>query len=486
MGIDIDRYLHEELSADLLKERATDRRQAIIVLARLGRGEETLETLRYLADTDPDSDTRALARAKYAELWERIGKEGVADVAVMAGDPPALDIEAVERHQASASAVVRLEALVQAMKANDSRLLTLALARLDVETDDWVLATLIRAIGRLGSAIHVPRIQRFLNHHSSSRVVANTVEAIASLDPEAGFTLLVPLLSADDSRVRSCAIGAMITVEKEAALGTLVAMSKGPRATTRDAAIHCLNKLEEPEAEKILTDMLLVETEAPLVPRILEALAKKATRSTLVRLAPIVAREPNRAHRDAIAQLVRDVVARLGTPQAELDEMGKGPLPEPPPPPESPALRRATRKTRSVVAAPPPPPPPRSRAIPLAITATLLSIGICVLLWYREQAQNGPLGRRAISATALSTVATAPSPGRFLNQVVRWEGVVEAVDVASSSVRLRGGRMTFSATLDRRATRSFKRGDRLRVVGRVVGRSRLGPGSLQGSRVETL
>src|ERR1041384_3121204 len=75
------------------------------------------------------------------------------------------------------------------------------LSRLDTETDERVLSALVRAVGKLGNATHVPRIQRFLRAEERPGLVASTVEAIAALDPEVGFTLIVPLLNAKDSRV---------------------------------------------------------------------------------------------------------------------------------------------------------------------------------------------------------------------------------------------------------------------------------------------
>ena len=470
MALDIDRYLHEELAADLLSERPTDRKHAMIVLARLGRGEETFDTLRYLAETDPDPALRELARATQDGAFDRLDP-AIHEVRVTGDDPARLDLALLAQAFASESPLARLAALVAAARTHDARLLEPALTLLDRETDDWVIATLIKTAGHLGGPVHVPRIQRFLAH-SSARVVANTVEAIATLDAEAGFALLVPLLSATDSRVQASAIGAMIATERKAALETLVAMSRSPRPQARESALHCLKRLAEPEAEGILTDMLLAETDGRLVGRIADVLAGKASRATLVRLCPVVAHDRARPFHAALQSVVASVQARLQVPADELEAMRRAPLVAP-------------SKPAAV--------PPRAPAAPAAASRFWRPVALALALlwgggWWAWSARSDAprsISARDIAPTALAQIARSNAPGRYLNQVVRWEGVVEHVDARAGSVRLRSGQQVFSATLDAPPA-GIKAGDRLSVTGRVVGRSRLGPVYLQGLRAEKI
>ena len=497
MPLDIDRYLHEELAADLLSERPEDRKNAVIVLARLGRGDETLDTLRYLAETDPDPELRELARETWQGSFDHLDAGRLdEEVRVTGDDPKLLDLARVARCFASESPLVRLSALVAAARTLDARLLEPALAQLDRETDDWVLATLLKTVGQLGSAIHVPRIQRFLVPPASPRVVATTVEAIATLDAEAGFALLVPLLSATDSRVQASAIGAMIAVEKKAALETLVAMSRSPKSQARESAVHCLKRLTEPEVEPILTDMLLAEVEPRLVPRIAGVLAERGTRAALARLAPVAARDPAHTFHAEIARLAEAIQLRLNVGQDERAALDAGPLP---PPRESPLLAsspnfvRSSSRTQRTRRLSEPPPAAGLLAGLLAARAFKPAAAALALLWvvawcaWSARTDPGPRvpPARELSPTPLASVALSATPGRYLNQVVRWEGQVERVDAASSTVRLRAGRQVFTVTMETDAS-AYKPGDHLAITGRVVGRSRLGPVYLQGLRAEKI
>jgi len=98
-------------------------------------------------------------------------------------DPAKLDFDRFARALRDESPVRRLRGLLEAIAVGDPAMLHPTLQRLEIEQDDWVLATLVKVVGRAGTADHVAKIQRFLEDETRPRLVANTIEAVAMLDP---------------------------------------------------------------------------------------------------------------------------------------------------------------------------------------------------------------------------------------------------------------------------------------------------------------
>ena len=177
MPAEIDDFLRSELSGDLASERAAARADAVTVLGRLGTGTAALEALKNVADRDPEPDVRKMAHRAYGELYSRVREQVQGEVQIASGGQ--LDPGALQRFLADPSPILRIQAILKSIQLSDNRAMPLLLARLEVEPDDWVLATLVRAVGHFGNATHVPRIQSLLRRDESPRLVANTVEAIA-------------------------------------------------------------------------------------------------------------------------------------------------------------------------------------------------------------------------------------------------------------------------------------------------------------------
>lgn len=86
----------------------------------------------------------------------------------------------------------------------------------------------------------------------------------------------------------------------------------------------------------------------------------------------------------------------------------------------------------------------------------------------------------------LEAVARSDTPASFLNQTVRWDGIVKSIDSANRTIWVTSGAMVFSVTYDSKKTPQVDVGTRVRVMGKMVGRSRFGPVYLQGFRIERI
>ena len=493
MAIDLDDYLKDELAADLASDRSRVRRDAITVLGRLGAGTRTLEVLKGLADSDPDEGLRTHARASYKEIWERArlaegGKSMVADLA----DPAKLDYDRFARALREESPVRRLRAALEAITMGDPAMLHPALARLEVEQDDWVLATLVKVVGRSGTAEHVEKIQRFMEDESRPRLVANTIEAVAMLDPAGAKARLAKYLSASDNRVQATAALALFRTEKPTALDAFRQMTRAAAPRTREAAVAALARLAEPEGWDLLLAMLLAESNYNLTERVVAVLSAQGDVGVAAKALRISQLQSGVAAAFAYRRVVRAVGERLGVPEGALKDAVREPEMDlflrKLAPDRGPEAGAASRAPKAVVKSTAVKVPVDGRLAAGAL-AVLIVTGVGVALWPmlgKPGEAAGPAstgaGAAAVSPQAL---ASSRTPAAFTNQSVSWEGRVSSVVPGARTLYLAAGQEQIAAVFDDTLP-ELHEGDRVRVRGKVAGRSRLGPIHLHGLSVEKL
>jgi HEAT repeat protein len=222
---------------------------------------------------DSDSDVRRQARQAYDRLKSRIGEPMAIEMRVkQEGAAPRLDLERFHEYLGVANPIYRIEAILQAIEVGDRAAITLLLERLEREKDEWVIATIVRAVGHLGDASHVDLVKPFLVWEEHPRVVANAVEALSRLDLHACTTDIVKMVDHRDPRVQAAAVVALYPIERDAARVCLQAMARSQRAGARSAAAHCLSKLHDPESVAMLKQMAMDEPDPELRQRMNEQL----------------------------------------------------------------------------------------------------------------------------------------------------------------------------------------------------------------------
>lgn len=96
------------------------------------------------------------------------------------------------------------------------------------ERDAHVVSYLVRVGGHLGGQATVRVLAQQLNH-PDSRVVSNTLEALALTGDETVFTLALPLIGRDEPRVRATALAVLCRYDRTAALDAMVNFIKNAR-----------------------------------------------------------------------------------------------------------------------------------------------------------------------------------------------------------------------------------------------------------------
>ncbi|MBI4869784.1 MAG: HEAT repeat domain-containing protein [Candidatus Wallbacteria bacterium] len=149
----------------------------------------------------------------------------------------------------------RIQAIGEAVAAGDARALGPLLARLPQESDPQVLASLLLAIGRLGSQKELPVLARFVQH-PDPRVRANVIEALYCLDTPVSLPLIVPFLEDADNRVRANAAIALKRLGVDTALEVVRKMVASPHLWMRASGVYALGLFDADVARPILEGCL--------------------------------------------------------------------------------------------------------------------------------------------------------------------------------------------------------------------------------------
>jgi len=132
------------------------------------------------------------------------------------------------------------------------------LSELTMDADKYILATIIKKLGKVGGNETVARLIPFLSH-SDTRVIANTVEAIDEAGSEEGIAALLNLLSHEDNRVKGNIAKALYKylendrVTKSLILDKLSTMLNSHEPWTQDSAIYALGVIGNESALNILS-----------------------------------------------------------------------------------------------------------------------------------------------------------------------------------------------------------------------------------------
>lgn len=146
---------------------------------------------------------------------------------------------------------IRLKTVRELEKSGDGSWLPVLKARVQTETHAFVIASLVKAIGKLGA---LPEVETIRPHLSSpdARVRANAIEGLAMIGDTSIVELVKPLVEDPDNRVAANALLALSFFNTFAALGPIERMLASPRAAMRESAIHALREIGGPHALDLL------------------------------------------------------------------------------------------------------------------------------------------------------------------------------------------------------------------------------------------
>lgn len=377
---------------------------------------------------------------------------------------PAADTEHIASHDVHERR--RATRKVSILGADESQIPELA-KRLDNESDDETVVTLLAALGRSRRAAAVPAIVSQLTHASASVRVA-AVSALVDLGDPAHFGQLIPLLSDASLDVASKTILTLERHHTPESLAALRRLAGSPDRTHRRAAVLVASEMEEPEARSVL-----------------DRLAKDSDED--------VARVAREAHdMDVIAPAVNSARRRIepapagtgssrGTGSARAIQ--GGPVSR-----MSGAWKLPTQKTAALS-------PPRtgvaallsgSPALTAALAVSALTVGgiAVAMMRHPDASPSSSKSQKAgiVQVTELSAVLASTDVARIVGRLVRWQGSVKEVGGERDRLLVESGGNYFAVRCDSPVGAEVTQGSRVEVEGVVIERTQ-GVVVLQGRDV---
>ena len=134
----------------------------------------------------------------------------------------------------------RILAVKGAIKYKIDGFIEFLMRRLHIETDETVIATLMKAFGYSGDKNCTPILVKYLKN-SNFRIIANAIEAISMLDDERAFPHVIGLLNGGkDNRVAANVIDYLKKYDIESAIKLLDEMLNFPSEAMVDSAVFVL------------------------------------------------------------------------------------------------------------------------------------------------------------------------------------------------------------------------------------------------------
>lgn len=137
---------------------------------------------------------------------------------------------------------VRLYAVQSLGMIGENRVLTPLLNLLNSEQDAFVVATLVKAIARVGGAQLIPIIARYLKD-PDARTRANTIEALEIIGDPKIIKFLIPLLQDENNRVKANSIKVLSKFGKTNMFEKLDEMLQSDDISIRGSAIYALSAI---------------------------------------------------------------------------------------------------------------------------------------------------------------------------------------------------------------------------------------------------
>ena len=137
---------------------------------------------------------------------------------------------------------VRLYAVQSLGLIGENRVLTPLLNLLNSEQDAFVVATLVKAIARVGGAQLIPIIARYLKD-PDARTRANTIEALEIIGDPKIIKFLIPLLQDENNRVKANSIKVLSKFGKTNMFEKLDEMLQSDDISIRGSAIYALSAI---------------------------------------------------------------------------------------------------------------------------------------------------------------------------------------------------------------------------------------------------
>jgi HEAT repeat protein len=272
------------LPPELQAPDAGARRKALLALASRPPSHDLLDTFLQVARTDTDMGLRMLARQLFQESRANLGG---AEVEAQLVDDKSGEYKVdglAQMLERDGETSTKLEAIRTAVEDQRHGALPVFRKRLGEETDPWIIASLLKAVGTLGDSQDIHLVQPFLKN-DDLRIQANAIEALELIGDELSFSLVAPMLKSRDARIRANSIKCLVRFDPDEAIATLERLAFSEEVGERESAVYCLGIVAHPRVPEIAAEMAPQEKEPTLLRRQIRLLSEEGDRSAVGPLA---------------------------------------------------------------------------------------------------------------------------------------------------------------------------------------------------------
>ncbi|MCK5687520.1 HEAT repeat domain-containing protein [bacterium] len=135
---------------------------------------------------------------------------------------------------------------------------------LNLEKDNFIIATILKSIGIMGNSEQIIVIAPFLKD-KDPRIRANSIEALCHIEDDIVYTHIVPLLRDLDNRVRGNAVKALKDIGSQNVFSCLDEMIKSGKEHYIQSAIYALNMISENDNNREIRLKLFRDAEQKLI-----------------------------------------------------------------------------------------------------------------------------------------------------------------------------------------------------------------------------
>lgn len=254
--------------AILLESSVAKERQQGIVMAVRGNHSGLKGKITDLAGSDPDQETRYLARKGLERM-----QQAAEPLDSEADKFSAVDIEKLFN---SADPHARFAGLkkVLAQKSDTGRFMLLN--ALSHESMPQIRASLVIGVGHFGKSEDVAILAPYLKDEDS-RVRANTVEALAMIASEDAYRHIISAMHDDDNRVKTNVVKALQEIGGPSLFNLLKKMAEDPRLWMRASAVHAFTRIKSPQSLMVLAKIAHEDTDEGIRGKALQAIRIEKT-----------------------------------------------------------------------------------------------------------------------------------------------------------------------------------------------------------------
>ena len=322
-----------------------ERRRALVKLSRQNHCKRILYVFKRVMNEDPDSSMQFAARRLFNQ-WQRemeTPKERILPPLFREGrfdSTKAAEIFDEDKQWK------KLEALKLLAKKDDQEVLAFLKERLLEESDLFILSSMVKSVGKLGSSSELNIVQGFLKHEDS-RVRANAVEALELIGDEVAWPVLTPLLNDESKRVRLNVAKTLEKFDTAEAKSLSEELCKDERPKERSRGLYFLEALAPPWAEDILFQVLKTEDSAELFERMVALLSSSGGEKSVSFLASAIEASPEGQRKELMQRHLHLLKERLKLKEERFIELKLAKLPSPQASNET-ARKRAPRIWKNV------------------------------------------------------------------------------------------------------------------------------------------